>query len=217
MHPTGGRYRFCIPPNLNFIWVKSTVSPAFGRTLTFHPERKQLPDPPLKHLSDTLFLGWKKIMTLAGGDAIKLVEDSGQSQLLPPKLIIRGLITNSSTRAIVFAGLVLSGDKKWSEQKNMTRRELPGIRFGFSLTPDENMFKALLASQNGVAVAYLLIQHRQTFGHQVVTGIRVYNVDTYGTLSLYVVFDIGPLVKDVSLTAPLGDGDGGSLGSGLIL
>jgi hypothetical protein len=51
---------------------------------------------------------------------------------------------------------------------------------GITLRPDDDGFKALLSSPNGVAAAWFLIQHKDYFGLKEVVRIIVYEESDIG-------------------------------------
>lgn len=80
---------------------------------------------------------------------------------------------------------------------------------GKDYLPDSDEFAALLASPNGVGVAYLLLQHRDLLGTKTITSIRVWRAE-----ELHILFSIGDLsaVQRRSVVAGW-EADSGSEGS----
>lgn len=141
------------------------------------------PYPALARLSDVLFLEYQRTM-------------AGMKQPMEKlKGIWRKGVMNPDTKAICIQ--IASNGKSTVDQIP----EWPGKDF----TPRSDEFAALIASPNGVAVAYILLQHRQQLGTKTVTSARVW----YEEFMLQILFYIGdvPQVSSRSLPRRLGNTD----------
>lgn len=99
----------------------------------------------------------------------KLFQDAGLPTTAP-KWIVRDHVVNSEARKVI---------------DHLDIGEWPGSIY----TPDQDEFKALLATPNGSGVAWLLLQHKDIFGVKTVKTIRVYQ----NGHSVIMILEIGDL------------------------
>lgn len=159
-NPTGAMYNNHFNPSL--IIAKNNFGPAAqGKKrpipVTGGPND---PFPPLARLSDVLFLEYQRVMT----------ENNLPMDGL--KGIWRDNVVNELTKSVAIKlasdSYMLHGIPKW-----------PGV--DFAIGSDE--FAALIASPNGVGVAFFLLQHREQLGRKTFSSVKVFY-----DMALHIVF-----------------------------
>jgi hypothetical protein len=109
------------------------------------------PFPRLARLSDVLFLEFRRVMA------------ENKQPMDELKAVWRDHIINQITKEVAIEVASdkdqLNGIPKW-----------PGIDFA----PGSDEFAALIASPNGVGIAYLLLQHREQMGQKTISSVKVF-------------------------------------------
>ena len=175
-HPTGALYLNLYNPNL--ITAISNDGPASaGRRkdppITGSPT---MPFPILSHSSDVMFLEFQRIMAEMNQPMTKL------------KGIWRNNVINEETEELAISISSSTDDifgiPRW-----------PGV----DIAANSDELAALVAAPNGLAVAYLLLQHRRQLGWKTVTSAKIW-YENYKFHVLYLIGDVSN-TPDESLEA----------------
>ncbi|KAK2016244.1 hypothetical protein LZ32DRAFT_525446 [Colletotrichum eremochloae] len=144
--PSYGRYENVMNPPYGAIMFDSNWSPRYE---VEQRQKGSIPD--LNALSDVVFLQWLHACKLDKVDPKKL------------RVAYRFTIVTPSTIEIIEQALRQANDKLvpgWQNRKVFTMKETGGA--------------AILGSQHGAAIAWLLIQHKEILGVKTVTEVAVW-------------------------------------------
>ena len=132
--------------------------------------------PNLKQWSDVTYLSW-----LAALNEI-------QMEMKPPMYILRVLISNEQTLDIVDQIVRNSKTPPLRGGSNPSVPRWPGL----TLTPENEGFRALLASPNASGVCWILIEHKSQFGVRQIDQATIFTADNgYPAL----LFRVGPALR----------------------
>ena len=160
-----------------FLGFWSSYSPSYTRDFASQP-LPPLPD--LIQLSDISFLEWQNQQRL----------DPDGKPGTPPQWIGRVTIENEATLDLIDQTVLsLRGEGTSPDHSGLDIPAWPGIALG----PDDDGFKALLSSPNGVAAAWFLIQHKEYFGLKEVVRMIVYENNDIGPNMFLELGDARPL------------------------
>ncbi len=139
----------------------------------------KIPIPPLERLSDVLFINW---LHLAGPDP---------SRVAALKYVFRFNVKNPLTKAVI---------KAIETRDNSAIGAWPGRTFPLSEKAEGADAVALLGTPNGVAVAFLLSQHKAYFPQKTISSATVWtsenpDIEDDEVTLTHIVFTIEPLLQ----------------------
>ncbi|KAK4992137.1 hypothetical protein LTR50_001315 [Elasticomyces elasticus] len=172
--PNDAYYQQTLNPTQGLIIAWGVYGPAYQGPRLSPPNPG--PYPPFSRLSDITAVVWREGARAAGTDPRNF------KYYISPQ-IVNGRSKDVIRRALTDAGVPTDPPPAW-----------PGHRW----TTDADSAAAILASPNGAALAWLLIQHKATLGVKTITAVTVFrdegatskNAD-WAAQQPYVLFEIG--------------------------